>query len=70
MVGFGGPLQRGDLYAVILFSRRPLSKSVALRIRSLALDVTTAFFRYGGDEVFDAEPNAGEAATFRPQPRS
>ena len=59
VVGFGGSLRSGDLFAVILFARAQISKEVADRFRSLALDVKTALFDFGEDEVFGAGERAG-----------
>jgi hypothetical protein len=53
VVGFGGSLASGDLFAVILFSRVTVSASVADRFRTLALDVKTLFFPYGDSAIFD-----------------
>ena len=46
VVGFGGSLATGDLYAVILFSRVRIPENSANRFRALALDVKAAFFRF------------------------
>ena len=54
VVGFGGSLRTGDLFAIILFSRTPVTRDVADRFRSLALDVKTALFDFADDEVFGA----------------
>lgn len=44
VVGFGGLLRSGELYAVILFSRAHIPKSSALRFRTIALDVRSALY--------------------------
>ena len=54
VVGFGGSLRRGDLFVVLLFTKPRVPAAVARRVRGLALDVTTSFFRFGDAEVFDA----------------
>ena len=54
VVGFGGSLATGDLYAVILFTRVAIDAEAAQRFRAIALDVKTLFFRYSDAEVFDA----------------
>lgn len=54
VVGFGGSLASGDLYAVILFSRIAIDAQAAQRFRAIALDVKTLFFGYADDQVFDA----------------
>src|SRR5437867_4550363 len=55
VVGFGGSLASGDLFAVIFFARVPVSASSADRFRAIALDVKTLFFLYNDTQVFDAE---------------
>lgn len=61
VVGFGGTLPDGELFAVILFGRVPIDESVADRFRNVALDVKGALMRFDEDTVFDAElPPAGE----------
>jgi hypothetical protein len=59
VVGFGGSLPSGDLFAVILFTRVPVSSETADRFRNLALDVKSGFFPYRDTEIFSAKP--GEA---------
>jgi hypothetical protein len=54
VVGFGGSLPSGDLFAVILFSRVLISSETADRFRNLALDVKTGFFPYREGDVFSA----------------
>ena len=44
VVGFGGALRSGNLFAIILFSRRPVPAESAARFRSLAVDVKGALF--------------------------
>ena len=44
VVGFGGALRSGNLFAIILFSRRPIPAESAARFRSLAVDVKGALF--------------------------
>jgi hypothetical protein len=53
VVGFGGSLVTGDLFAVILFSRVPVSAASADRFRTMALDVKTLFFPFSESSVFD-----------------
>ena len=55
VVGFGGSLPSGDLFAVILFARVPVSGETADRFRNLALDVKSGFFPYREAEVFASE---------------
>jgi hypothetical protein len=58
VVGFGGSLPSGDLFAVILFARVPISSETADRFRNLALDVKSGFFPYREGEIFSAEAAA------------
>jgi two-component system, NtrC family, sensor kinase len=53
VVGFGGSLRHDDLYVVLFFAKTLVPPAVARRGRGLALDVTTSFFRYDDNEVFD-----------------
>lgn len=52
VVGFGGLLRSGDLFAVILFSRTRISGESAERFRNVALDVKYALFSFRDDQVF------------------
>jgi len=65
VVGFGGSLRRGDLFVVLLFTKTRVPVAVARRVRGLALDVTTSFFRFGDDEVFDVVGTSGDGAVPR-----
>lgn len=58
VVGFGGSLPSGDLFAVVLFSRVPVSSETADRFRNLALDVKSGFFPYREGEIFSREAAA------------
>jgi hypothetical protein len=53
VVGFGGSLRHGDLFVVLCFTKISVPIALAQRVRGLALDVTTSFFRFGDDEVFE-----------------
>jgi hypothetical protein len=44
VVGFGGVLRSGELFAVVLFSRATISPASALRFRTIALDIRSALF--------------------------
>ncbi|MEO8334623.1 MAG: hypothetical protein ABI664_06615 [bacterium] len=44
VVGFGGLLRSGELYAVILFSRVRIPKASAVRFRTIALDVRSSLY--------------------------
>lgn len=52
VIGFGGSLLSGDLFAIILFTRVRLSEEVADRFRSLALEVKSHLFTH--HRTFDA----------------
>lgn len=53
VVGFGGLLVNGDLFAVILFATVHVSAESADRFKTLALDVKSAFSRYTDANVFN-----------------
>lgn len=65
VVGFGGALRSGELFAVILFTRVSLTATTAERFRNIALDVKYALFAFSDDKVF-AEGRAGAQATHGP----
>jgi hypothetical protein len=44
VVGFGGLLRSGELFAIILFSRDHIPPKSALRFRTIALDIRSALF--------------------------
>jgi hypothetical protein len=52
VLGFGGILETGDLYAVILFSKALISRAVAERFKPLALKVREAVAPLAGEAVF------------------
>lgn len=52
VVGFGGMLASGDLFAVILFSTVHIPPGAADRFKTLALDVKGAFSRFSEANVF------------------
>jgi len=53
VLGFGGMLFTGDLFAVILFSTVHVPPTAADRFKTLALDVKSAFSRYSESNVFN-----------------
>jgi len=53
VLGFGGMLHTGDLFAVILFATVQVPASTADRFRSLALDVKSAFSRFSDATAFN-----------------
>ena len=56
VVGFGGALRSGDIFAVVLFSRVVISREVAERFRTIALDVKSALFNFEEKQVFADRP--------------
>jgi hypothetical protein len=52
VLGFGGTLRTGDLFAVIMFSRAHIPESSATRFRTVALDVKASIFALDGNRVF------------------
>ena len=54
VVGFGGSLIGGDLFAVILFTKTLISDETADRFRTVALDVKAGFVPFNENQVFDA----------------
>ena len=52
VLGFGGLLPPGELFATILFSRTPISRDTADLFRTLALNVKVALLPFAGDRVF------------------
>lgn len=53
VVGFGGMLFTGDLFAVILFATVRVPATAADRFKTIALNVKAAFSRFNGDTVFN-----------------
>lgn len=52
VVGMGGLLPGGELFAVILFARVPVSRTVAESFRAIALCVKLAFLPFAPNQVF------------------
>jgi hypothetical protein len=52
VLGFGGLLLPGELFATILFARTPISREVAERFKTLALNVKVALLPFTGERVF------------------
>ena len=52
VLGFGGLLPPGELFATIIFSREPISRDVADRFRTLALNIKVAMLPFAGFRVF------------------
>jgi hypothetical protein len=54
VIGCGGSLRGGDLFAVILFTRLQLTQDVADRFRTIALDIKSSLFFFDEESVFSA----------------
>lgn len=52
-LGFGGVLRSGDLFAVIMFTKVPITEDTASRFRNLALEVKTLLFNCDPEAVFE-----------------
>jgi hypothetical protein len=52
VLGFGGLLRTGDLFAIIMFAKQHIPSDSAQRFKTLALDAKAAFFPYTIDQVF------------------
>lgn len=57
VIAFGGTLSTGDLFAVVLFCRVPVSSDVAEQFRALALHVKSMLFAFGERDAFDPAPH-------------
>jgi hypothetical protein len=70
VLGFGGMLPTGDLFAVVLFATVHVPASAADRFRTLALDVKSAFSRYNDRNIFnDLRPATGGSFDIRSEQR-
>lgn len=56
VLGFGGVLLSGELFAVILFSRVPIPEKTAERFRPLALNALSAVLPFDDGAVFEGAP--------------
>ncbi|MEP6992745.1 MAG: hypothetical protein ABJA80_17550 [bacterium] len=54
VVGFGGLLRSGELFAVILFSRVAIPSASAARFRAIALDVRSALYTLDEDRTWNS----------------
>lgn len=52
VLGFGGLMPSGELFATILFSRTPIPREVADLFKTLALNVKVALLPFIGDRIF------------------
>ena len=62
VLGFGGLLPSGDLFAVILFSKVPIRRRTATLFRTIALGVKLALLPHTRGRIFDDPGLGGEAA--------
>ena len=53
VVGAGGALATGEMFALVLFARVHVTPEAAERFRALALDVKAALLRFSADDIFD-----------------
>lgn len=52
VIGFGGLLPSGELFATILFSRAPVPREIADLFKTLALNIKLAIMPFAGSKVF------------------
>jgi hypothetical protein len=57
VLGFGGLLDTGDLFATILFAKVPISAGVAERFTPMALDIRQAVLPFTDGPIFSATQN-------------
>lgn len=55
VIGCGGALASGELFALVLFTRIPVTAGSADRFRALALDAKAALLRFSADEIFGTD---------------
>jgi len=65
VLGFGGMLATGHLFAVILFSTVHIPASSAARFRTLALDVKGSFSKFNDATIFNATRSTPTGASPR-----
>jgi hypothetical protein len=53
VVGGGGALATGEMFALVVFARVHVTAEAAERFRALALDVKAALLRFSADEIFE-----------------
>jgi len=52
VLGFGGVLSSGELFAIILFSKVPISREIAEMFKPLALNAKVAVLPFDGETIF------------------
>ena len=65
VLGFGGMLGTGELFAVILFATVQVPVNAAQRFRTLALDVKSSFNKFGQADVFNTTRTTPASSTAR-----
>jgi len=70
VVGFGGMLATGDLFAVVLFSRAAVTARTAELFETLALSVKVAVQPFARGPIFRDQPSSGPARSRRHQVRA
>lgn len=58
VLGFGGLLPTGDLFALILFAKVPIARAVAELFRTVALNAKLALLPFARGPIFDTEVTA------------
>lgn len=53
VLGYGGILSAGQIFAVIMFSRAPIKREIAQRFKPLALATKNALLQVPQDKIFD-----------------
>jgi two-component system NtrC family sensor kinase len=61
VLGFGGLLPTGDVFAILLFTRVPVPRPVADTFRNLALNTKVALLSCAGAPMFEPTPESGHA---------
>jgi hypothetical protein len=69
VVGFGGALRSGDLYAVILFSKVHVPQESAERFRNVSLDVKSVLYQLDQSAVFAERTMEGDELQAMPERR-
>lgn len=64
VVGFGGALASGEMFAIVLFARTHVTAESAERFRAVALDVKASLLRFSADEIFENPSGQGRKASF------
>jgi len=63
VVGFGGLLRSGELFALILFSRHTIPARSAARFRTIALDVRSSLFAFDESRTWRVEGKSRAAGS-------